>query len=221
MVIDILLIAIVIFAIILGYQTGLIKMVFKFFSGILSLILAMELYKPFSNIMLTTNLFYSIKSKIQANILNMLPNVTINTKEDIGSLILDKMYMPNPIKESILDSMPQNINLINNAKIAEIISAKIGTIVIELLSVILIFLIVTILMWIARILLEKIVNLPILKQINKAAGLVLGGIQGIFIIYLILSIFVVIDSMTVQNYIDASIITKYLYYNNLFIDLIF
>ena len=145
MLIDIILIAILVLAFVIGYKTGLVKTLFKFFSGILSLILALEFYKPFSKFMLGTNLFYNIKSKIQINVANMLPSVTVNTKEDVGNLILDKTYIPNPMKESILNSMPDNVNLINNTKIAEMISTKMATIIIELSSVILIFLIVRLL----------------------------------------------------------------------------
>lgn len=221
MLIDIVLIAIVTLFIIIGYKAGLVKTVFKLFSGILSLILAMEFYKPFARFMLKTNMFYSINLKIQTNILKILPDVTINTKEDVGSLILDKTYIPNPMKESIIDSLPENVNLINNSKIAEVIGTRISTLVVELLSVILIFLIVRFLIWVARKILEGIIKLPILKQINKAGGVVLGAVQGIFIVYVLLSIVVVLNNATILGCIDHSIITKYLYYNNLFIDLFF
>ena len=221
MVSDVIVVVFLVCSVILGYKTGFIKSVFKFFSGIASLILAIEFYKPFSEFMLKTVLAGNITAKIYENILGIIPNVQINSKGDISNLILDKTSIPNPMKESILNSMPQNINLVDNAQIAKLISTKMSAIIIQLISVILIFIIVRIILWIAKIILERVCRLPILKQINKFIGLGVGFIQGMFIIYIVLGILVVAKNDFIIGAINNSTITNYLYYNNLIIDLIF
>ena len=173
--------------------------------------------------MLNTVLASNINEKIYESIYKMVivPNLQINSRGDIAQLILDKMYIPNPMKESILNSMPQNITIIDNNQITRLISNKLSTIIMQLISVILIFILVRIILWFARIILDRIFKLPILNQINKLAGLGLGFIQGMFVIYIVLGVLVVFKDYFVIDAINNSLITNYLYYNNLVIDLIF
>ena len=221
MLVDILIVGFFLGSLILGYKMGFVKSMFKFFSGILSLIFAIEFYKPFSELMLKTQLFYSIRDNIRSNVLGILGNIQIKPKVDVSKLVLDKMFIPNPMKESVLNDIKNSVNIENSSQIAEIIGSRVSAIIVQLISVILIFLLIRILFFVLKILLERVFCLPILKQINKVFGLVLGGIEGIFVVYILLSIVVVMDNRAIIEAINNSFVTKYLYYNNIIIDIIF
>lgn len=223
MISDLIVVAFLIGSVILGYKTGFIKSVFKFFSGIISLFLAIGFYKPFSEFMSNTALASNIYEKISMNVYKLIivPDVQINSRGDVSNLILDTMHIPNPMKESILDSMPQNVAIIDNNQICRLISGKLTTIIVQLISVILLFILVRVALWVVRIILDRIFKLPILNQINKLVGLGLGFIQGMFVIYIVLGVLVVLKNNFIINTINNSYITNYLYYNNLIIDLIF
>ncbi len=221
MFIDVLMVALIIGSLIIGYKMGFIKCMFRFFSGVLSFLFAIEFYKPFSRFMLNTNLFYSIKGKIQSNVLDILGNLVIKSKDELGKVVLDRMFIPNPIKESIVDDVQKSISISDNSRIAELVGDKVGTVIIQLISIILIFVLVRILFFILRLVLERVVSLPILKQINKVAGLVIGLIEGVFLVYIVLSIIFIIDNKAIIESINNSVIAKYLYYNNVILDILY
>ena len=212
MLIDVLVVCFFIGSVILGYKMGFVKCMFRFSSGILSLLFAIEFYKPFSEFMLKTKLFYSIRDNIRGNVLGILSNVEIKSKGDIGKFVLDKMFIPNPMKESVLNDIGNGFGVSDSARIAEIIGSRVSTVIVRLISVILIFLLIRILFFVLRLVLERVFCLPILKQINEVFGLVLGAIEGIFVIYIILSVVVVIDNKWIIYLINNSFITPILVY---------
>ena len=72
---------------------------------------------------------------------------------------------------------------------------------------------------------NSLAELPIVKQFNKAGGIVYGLAEGIIIIVVILAIIYFISSMTkdssIVSAINTSVITKYIYYNNPILNIIF
>ena len=221
MFIDVLIVAIILGSVVLGYKIGFVKSIFRFCSGLLSMLFSISFYGPFSEFMLKTSLFSSVKDKIASNVLRMLADTPITSKIDINNLILDKMFIPNPIKESILKDVGTSVKLVDSSSVAELIGNKLGTIVISLISVILVFVLVRFLLFVLKILLDKIFCLPVLKQVNGAAGLVLGAVEGIFLVYIILSIVFIMNNQTIISAIDKSILANYFYYNNIIIDIMF
>ena len=68
-------------------------------------------------------------------------------------------------------------------------------------------------------------SLPILKQFNKAGGIIYGIIKSLIIIYLLLAIVFAITyitgNTTISKAISESYITKLFYNNNILLNLIF
>ena len=87
------------------------------------------------------------------------------------------------------------------------------------------FIIVRIALILLKFVAEAIAKLPIIKQCNKAGGLVYGAIRGMFMIYIFLAILFLVMSVnnsgTIANMINSSIISKVLYENNLLLNIIF
>ena len=104
---------------------------------------------------------------------------------------------------------------------ANVVSEK----VINICVFLAIFIVVRVLAMLLTILADAIMSLPILKQFNKAGGVLYGGIKSLVIIYLILAIIFVITYITgntvISEAISKSYITKIFYNNNIILNFIF
>ena len=72
---------------------------------------------------------------------------------------------------------------------------------------------------------DIIMSLPILKQFNKAGGIIYGLIKALLIIYVLLAIIFLIiyvtGNNTLSSAISSSFITKFFYNNNIILNFIF
>jgi hypothetical protein len=72
---------------------------------------------------------------------------------------------------------------------------------------------------------DIIAKLPILKQFNSIGGIIYGALKGLLIIYGALAIIFFVASVSnigfLTNIIDASIITKFFYDNNIILNILF
>ena len=104
---------------------------------------------------------------------------------------------------------------------SEVVSVKI----INICAFLGIFVIVRILAFLLTIIADLIMSLPILKQFNKAGGIIYGIIKSLIIIYLLLAIVFAITyitgNTTISKAISESYITKLFYNNNILLNLIF
>ena len=77
---------------------------------------------------------------------------------------------------------------------------------------IVLFIIVRLALILLKFIAEAIAKLPIIKQCNKAGGLVYGAIRGMFVIYIFLAILFLVMSVnnsgTIAKMINSSIISK-------------
>lgn len=73
--------------------------------------------------------------------------------------------------------------------------------------------------------LETVAEIPIIKQFNEVGGIAYGILKGILIIYVILALISIIVPMLQNNaileIINNSILTKFLYNNNLILMILF
>ena len=117
-----------------------------------------------------------------------------------------------------------SINKTRNQIVLEA-SNVIATKVINICVFLGIFIIARIVLILLTFIADIIMSLPILKQFNKAGGIIYGLIKALLIIYVILAIIFFIiyvsGNTTLSNAISSSYITKFFYNNNLLLNLIF
>ena len=207
---DILLIAILLISIVLGYKKGLINVAFNLCAFIIALIITLVLYKPITNFVIDNTEF---DEKIESVIIEKgLSNDEKNTTED-GTL---NKY----IEEYVMKSVDNTKNEIVKST-ATIIAEKTRGIVV----MIALFIVIRILLIFAKAIINGIANLPIIKQFNELGGLLYGILRGLVIVYGILTIMFIVISMNnngiIANSIDTSIISKILYENNIILNIIF
>lgn len=207
---DIIIIAILLISVVLGYKKGLINVAFNLCAFIIALIITLVLYRPITNFVIDNTEF---DDKIENVIIEKgITNGEENTTED-GTL---NKY----IEEYVMKSVDNTKNEIVKST-ATIIAEKIIGIVV----MIALFIVIRILLIFAKAIINGIANLPIIKQFNELGGLLYGILRGIVIVYGILTIMFIVISMNnngvFANAIDTSIVSKILYENNIILNIIF
>ena len=196
-------VAIIALSTFIGYKQGLVKSAIKILSFFIAIIVALALYKPVSAIIIkVTPIDDNIKSVIIEKITpeGIEPNQEVEIQENVALKILDGAT--NTIEQ-----------------IADTFAIKL----IETITILLIYIIVKIALKFVTALTDLITKLPLLKQVNKAGGIIYGLIKGIVLVYTILAIVYLASpllSKTVSDNLNKSIVTKTLYNNNIILNII-
>lgn len=204
-VIDIIILAIFLLSVIMGYKKGLVNVIFNVFAFILALVITFILYKPVTSLVINNT---QIDESITQTIIEK-GTIDSNDSEQEGNF---EAYIGNYAIETA-----------NNT--VESLAKTVAENTVSVIVMIALFIVSRIIVILLKFLFNSIAELPIIKQFNKAGGLVYGIIRGIVIIYVILAIIFFIvsvnNNVTITNMIDSSIITKILYANNIILNIIF
>lgn len=211
-VLDVVLLIIFLLSLFFGYRKGLIGVAFNLCAFLVALVVTWILYNPITNVVINnTEIDDSIRNAI-------IEKGVIETKEDeekeeenmINKYI--QQYVTSPITNTTNDVVEET---------ARVVSEKVVAIGVAIA----LFIVVRIALILLKFVAEAIAKLPIIKQFNKAGGLIYGAIRGMFIIYIFLAILFFIMSVNnsgmIANMINSSLISKYLYENNLILNIIF
>lgn len=208
---DVFLLVILILSIILGYKKGLIGVAFNLCAFFIAIVVTWILYTPITNLIIENTEFdESIKNTIiQKGVIQVEKD---DKKEDDTVKQYIKEYVTLPATDKANDAIE---------KTAVIVSEKVVAIVVAIV----LFLLVRIVLLLLKFIAEAIAELPLIKQCNKAGGIIYGVIRGLFIIYAILAILFFVMSVNnvgvIAETINSSILSKYLYAHNIILDIIF
>ena len=248
--IDIVVIAIIGFSVYTGYKKGFIRAAISLVSFFVAIGVALMFYKPLAVIITENTLIddWIIEniSSIGENEINNYEQIedgqnkeseleTIenasetenieNVKDDIEN---DKISEKNILQ--LLEYLPTKF--ITNFDIDEIknsakeeISYQISELIMNLMSLIIIYVVVKVTLAIAAVVLNGIMQIPVLKQLNEILGMVLGAILGFIQIYIAFAVITFISSICDISYIiemiKISAFARILFENNLIINLLF
>ena len=207
---DIILVAIIALNVFICYRKGLVKLAVGLIAVIVAIIISVLLYKPVSNIIIEN-------TEIDENIENtIIENFSAETDEQEDTDNGFMKYMEKYVNDSINKTRNQIVLEASNV---------IATKVINICVFLGIFIVARIVLILLTFIADIIMSLPILKQFNKAGGIIYGLIKALLIIYVILAIIFFIiyvsGNTTLSNAISSSYITKFFYNNNLLLNLIF
>lgn len=198
MILDLILILIVALFTFIGYKQGLIKSAIKIASFFIAIIVALVLYKPVSTLVINNT---TIDDKIENTIIEKI------TPE--GMKPEDEAKVSTKIPNTFIKEANNSIK-----DIAKTLTTKL----IETATMLLLYIIARIVLKFISALATIIEKIPILKQFNKLGGTLFGILKGLLIIYSILAVLYLISPMLKENTtnkIDESIITKFMYNNNI------
>lgn len=180
-IIDGIIILFILVSVFLGYKKGLVSLGIHLVAFVVALIVALILYRPIGNlIMNTTEIDESLQENIETKLEEIVGNQ--NTEIKVNSLI------GNIESEAISEtSKSLSMNIIYGVTII---------VLFIILRIALVF-ITAIANWVAE--------LPILKQANKAGGIVYGLLRGVLLTYVILLIIGLIITFNPQGNLSKSI----------------
>lgn len=192
-----------------GLKVGLTKILFSLFSFIIAMAISVWISPVVNNMLKNNEKFYEkTKQKMEAILFEGLENI-----DGIDELI-GELPLPKSIKESLIKNKSQKET---NAK--SYIAAHVTDIALKAMSFIISFVVVFIGLWVISIALNIISKLPILNQINKLAGLLVGGLQGLVVVWIIFTIVTMFSGTelgsTAFKQIESSSILSFLYDKNI------
>lgn len=208
MIVDLIIIAIIAIAIIVGKIRGLTVTLVNVFSFIIALVVAFMLCKPIGNfIMEKTNIDENIKHTIKTNIPMNDANFSIDENSNLPK------------------QMQEYINNIGNSatqskdEIIENVSSELTKEIIYIICFIAIYIIVKIALLIVKLVSKFISELPVFHEIDSIGGAICGAVEGIIIVYFVFTIISiaapVLSDTPVIKQINNSYIGKFIYNNNL------
>ena len=231
--VDLILLFIVLLNVIIGYKKGLIKVAFSIFAFLIALIATLILLKPISYLIINnTQIDENIKSIIVKN--NKFDSENQDGKEQENSDVennqtekenkteIEKEENNNTfIKKYVYGIISEKTNEAKN-KAIETVADTVSVKAVEILTAVVLYIAIRIIIIFLSFLSDSIAKIPIIKQFNEVGGIIYGLLKSIIIVYLILTIIFIINSIKgsgpVGDAIEDSYITKYLYNNNVIVN---
>lgn len=204
-----------------GYRKGLVSVVFKIITFIISLLIVFVLYKPVSqSIINSTELDEKLAIALEEN----LTGLTIAE----GSNEVFTVTGTNTVSEGmveLIESFVREALETSAANPVRYVANKLSVFMIQTGTFLLLFILSRGVLLFVRFAAELIANLPIIKMFNKSGGLIYGILKGFFMIYLILAVFSLISPIIyeygiIQSILDSSLGSN-MYNNNLILNVFF
>ena len=203
-VIDLVIIAILLINVIIGYKKGLMEVLVSACAFIIAIAATFILYKPISMVIINNT---SIDDKIKETILSN--NSGEQTEENSEEQSMIEKYVTSKIQDATIEAKNEAIEAI-----ADTVSIK----AVEIITAIILFIAVRIIVVLLKFFTELIGKIPVIEQFNEIGGVLYGLIKSAIIIYILLMILFMIVSINgngmIQEAIDTSYITKFLFENN-------
>ena len=216
-IVDLIIISIFLLSTYLGYKKGLVGVIFKLLTFILSLVIMFLIYKPVSNAIINNT---QIDERIASVIQNSLANTSIANNEHLSTSDTNlSVGIVNFINSLVSDALAKA-----QGNTLSYVSTELSYLVVRLGSMILVFAIAKIALLLLRFIADIIASLPIIDTFNCSGGLIYGVLKGLIIIYILLAILSIlsplISSWGILNPINESFIGSRMYNNNIIINII-
>jgi len=183
---DYVIIGIVVIFALIGLKSGLLKTVYKIVSYVASFYLAIKLSKPVAGWFEGTGIYDGIREAVEKLLVNLnidFSGVTDPSNvEGIKEAIAETPF-PDNFKDMIANTVAKSsdtvVNLMDN------FIEGITFFILVILCAVVLFIILRILFWLAGYLVKGISEIPIIKQVDKLSGFVLGIVIGVAVVYLV------------------------------------
>lgn len=188
---DVLLIAIIVASVIIGYKKGAAKTILSAASILISVIVALFLARILSGFIYDAFFKETLESKIgtalENSIVGGVADVAVNVVSAIPSVIVGAMSFFG-LSETSFGSYCEFAAFEQGAKAAENIADKLSPVVVGLISIVLSVILFVVLSFILRLLIKPVVRifkLPLIRTPNSLLGGVLGLVKGVIVVIII------------------------------------
>lgn len=215
--VDLVIISIIVSSSFWGYRRGLVAVLFKLLTFIISLVIVFLLYKPVStSIMDNTQLDEKLANAIKANLSGSILS-------DTGDIIQNSNSISNGVYD-LIESFVSDALQRNEVDPVGYVSINLAQFMIRVGTMFILFVVSRFFLLFVRFAAELVANLPFIKLFNKSGGLIFGIIKGFFTIYLILAVFSLVSPLIstwgVIGAIEDSTLGSKMYNNNIIINLL-
>ena len=202
LILDIVVVALIVLGALSGKKKGLVGIIVSFASLILSIVLAFTFQSVVADALYDMGLGTSVKKMAQESIQNKIDEGKTEDATFYGQII------SNVADETQIEQTAENVSRF----------------VMKGLSFIVIFIIVNLICYILQMILNVVFNLPILNAINGTGGLVVGALGVLIRLWIALALLSFLSPIpmfaSIFNYIDQTMLIKFLYNNNLLVAVI-
>ena len=215
-IIDLIIVGILALSIFFGYKKGLTKCIIKILSFIIAVIVATILFKPVGN-------FVIENTEFDDNIKQAVVNLVADDVEESGKVKEDS-NLPKAMVEYINETVASSVEEAKD-NIVAVAAEGISTITINVAVAILLFIAARIALIFVSALSKIITDLPIIKQFDKAGGIIYGLLRALVLIFILLAFISLISPMIEQTgiimAINKSFVGNILYNNNILLNMVF
>ena len=204
-----------------GYIRGLVRVVFSLVAVILTIGLATAA-APYAEHVLQeqTPVDRVVKDKCTAYLQSVAEEEIQKKAENQKSIYIFGLRMPDEVQGIIAESAAgQAGNLIKESGVYEEIGEFVAGQIVQRLAWVLSFMVVLFLLMIAVHILDVIAKLPVLKNINRIGGLVVGLFEGLVIVWILLLAIVLCQGTEfgreMMGSVEGNMVLEFLYENNL------
>jgi uncharacterized membrane protein required for colicin V production len=225
---DVAVIGIISLLALIGFYRGFVKSIFKIISFFAAIIVSIKFYPEVAKFLEATPLYNSVWSFINDGIVErqrIISDSLATAGDSAMKQTLNSLSLPSFLNNFIISKIPEQNNLVDLAKVSDLLTDQITKIVVDLSALLLIYIAIRIILFLLRFVLEGIAKLPVFKQIDKLGGLIMGAVEGLLTIYILMAILMLFH--TTPNFdqifeiVNSSNIAKYFYENNFIITIMF
>lgn len=166
-----------------GGKVGFIKTVFSIFSVVIALVLSITISPSVGKILQNNE---KINTSITTRIEKIIKLEETDTKVTDEVEVINGLNLPKSLKNSLIENNNTEMYKalsIHNFK--EYISSYLAAVIINALSFIIVFIVINIILLVLSSILGIISKLPILNGLNKTAGILVGLLQGLIVIWVL------------------------------------
>ncbi len=191
-VVDLIILLIILLSVFLAYRKGLILLAVGIISFIVAIVVTVLVYRPISNLVINTT---EIDEMIENSIYEQANDMLEQKNEETG-IILEAA------KNNMLPQTARTLAI-------NIVTGGVFLVVFITIKIILMF---------VKELAKLVSKLPIIKQLDKAGGIIYGVVRGFLIVYVLLLAISVVGAIRPDNMVnkevEKSYIGKMMYNNN-------
>lgn len=210
---DVIVVAIIALSVYSCYRKGLVNLAVGLIAVVASVILALILYRPVSNLLIEkTNIDESIEKVIIEKVIGDVPEGAQVRFESAGLINYIEDFVGG---ESAEDS----------SQFAYDTASTLAVKLVNTIVIIAIFIVARILLIMLTFITDIITSLPILSQLDSVGGILYGLVKALLIIYVVLAIAFFVANIAgvtqISDTIASSFVTKLFYEHNLLLTILF
>lgn len=205
----------------MGFKKGILRILLSFVSTIVAFMLAMFLSSPIENfIKNNTSVYNSMKKQMTVYVEDYIEEGIDLSDIENQKKAIKKLELPSVIKDKLIDeNISKDKTDLGVEKFSELIAASLADILIQAGVVIILYLIIKIVLRVIISVLNIISRLPLIGELNKSLGGILGIVEGVLVLWVLCIALTALSGTDtgeqILSAISSNSILNFIYSNNI------